>query len=624
MKMLPQILIAAVLVASSAVAGPQRPLILKNGQLQQLQAGDTLDASQAINVPAASLTGTVPVANGGTGTSSQTGSGSLVFSSAPTLTSPAITGGTASGTTVSGALAAPTGGTLSRTISQHMADEPNVLDYGADPTGTSDSAAAFNSAIAAAAANSGIAIHVPKGTYKIGSIPWGSAYRNIRIDAEPGVAWTGAGVTAGTGQLSTEWIFGHPLTNPWNATSGPSLNCYGLPQAGAGAPGTNVTQCWSTELSGKRGAGAAGNTGLLGYIGIDNGDSIDNGNVAEAVNIVTNIHNADNPVSNFGGVGLEIDMNIDVACRQASGGAQGWTTIGTPNCSSNSGAADNSTNPWTFTGVFVDSGGAGGPLQASLGGIGMQVKRDAGAWNFGFSCLWADTCFEAQAYNHALTIHTAYQNHTPNDPFCPSGSNSSNCAIRGGIFFDNAPYWANTLLAGAQLANGSDAIVLSRTTDSGPSGSFLRFRDHANSTDLFMVGATGSVSATGSIVINGAAGSYRPIWWQTSGSGRFEMGTTGEAETGSNAGSNFYFNAKTDGGASNHDVFNVNRATGVMTIDQALVLPAYNVSALPASPVTGEIVMVKDANSPTWGSALTGGGSTKCIALYNGSAWVAQ
>lgn len=34
-------------------------------------------------------------------------------------------------------------------------------------------------------------------------------------------------------------------------------------------------------------------------------------------------------------------------------------------------------------------------------------------------------------------------------------------------------------------------------------------------------------------------------------------------------------------------------------------------------------VWVTDASSPTWNSSLTGGGSTKCKASYNGSAWVA-
>lgn len=40
----------------------------------------------------------------------------------------------------------------------------NVLDYGADVTGTTDSASAFNAALSAAGAQ---AVYVPAGTYKI-------------------------------------------------------------------------------------------------------------------------------------------------------------------------------------------------------------------------------------------------------------------------------------------------------------------------------------------------------------------------------------------------------------------------------------------------------------------------
>lgn len=366
----------------------------------------------------------------------------------------------------------------------------NVLAYGADPTGVGDSAAAFYNAMLAAGA--GGTINVPLGIYTLNTLPWGSAFRNVNINAAPGVVWKGAAATAGRGGLSRYWIFGHPLTNPYNATSGPSLECTGLPQAGTGAPGTNVTECVSQELLGPYGnaspGSATGNTGLLSYVGLDNGDSIDNGNVGENLNIVTNIHNADNPVPSFGGVGIEVDMNVDVACRKTAGGAQGWTTVGAPHCSGNTGPADNSTHPWTFTGVFVDSGGAGGPHQVSLGGIGMQVKRDAGAWSVGYSCLYADSCIETDAYNHAMLIRTAYVYHTPNDPFCPG---RSNCTVQNGIYFDNAPYWANTLFAGSLLANGGDGLVIARATDTDPKGRFINFVNRANTESLVSIDTDG-------------------------------------------------------------------------------------------------------------------------------------
>lgn len=40
---------------SPALAAQQKPMVIKNGQLQQIQSGDTLDASQAVNVPSAGV-----------------------------------------------------------------------------------------------------------------------------------------------------------------------------------------------------------------------------------------------------------------------------------------------------------------------------------------------------------------------------------------------------------------------------------------------------------------------------------------------------------------------------------------------------------------------------------------
>lgn len=53
-------------------------------------------------------------------------------------------------------------------ISNRMADEVSVTDFGADPLGVIDSTAAFNSAASASGA-SGMSVYVPGGTYKLNS-----------------------------------------------------------------------------------------------------------------------------------------------------------------------------------------------------------------------------------------------------------------------------------------------------------------------------------------------------------------------------------------------------------------------------------------------------------------------
>jgi hypothetical protein len=47
------------------------------------------------------------------------------------------------------------------------------------------------------------------------------------------------------------------------------------------------------------------------------------------------------------------------------------------------------------------------------------------------------------------------------------------------------------------------------------------------------------------------------------------------------------------------------------------------VADLPASPAIGQRAYVTDASAPTFLGNLSGNGSIRCPAFYNGSAWVA-
>ena len=53
-----------------------------------------------------------------------------------------------------------------------------------------------------------------------------------------------------------------------------------------------------------------------------------------------------------------------------------------------------------------------------------------------------------------------------------------------------------------------------------------------------------------------------------------------------------------------------------------IATPGYTVSTLPSGMPTGARAYVTDANTCTFLGALTGGGSTFCPVVYNGSAWV--
>jgi hypothetical protein len=164
------------------------------------------------------VTGTLPVANGGTGVTTSTGSGANVLGTSPTIATPTISSPTVSGTlsgatgTFSGTLtanaltlpsqtakrvfAAPTGsagaptfrqlitddanytavaGATARTVTSRLNDVISVKDFGALCDGSTDDLAAFNAAITYTftTPNFGGQILVPDGTCVVsGPINW--------------------------------------------------------------------------------------------------------------------------------------------------------------------------------------------------------------------------------------------------------------------------------------------------------------------------------------------------------------------------------------------------------------------------------------------------------------------
>jgi len=122
------------------------------------------------------VTGTLPVANGGTGVTTSTGTGNTVLSASPTLTG-TMTAATISATTVnattgaftsvSGAVTA-TGSTTSRTLANRFGDPANVKDFGAVGNGVTNDTAAIQAAINYMNTTySGGIVFVPAGNYYV-------------------------------------------------------------------------------------------------------------------------------------------------------------------------------------------------------------------------------------------------------------------------------------------------------------------------------------------------------------------------------------------------------------------------------------------------------------------------
>ena len=97
------------------------------------------------------------------------------------------------GADISNALVLATGSTTPRPLSMRFAERPDVLDYGADPSGVADSAPAFAAAMAAVPTGGSARIVVPRGTYRLASPVNQPAGRKISVEFFEGAMLTGNG-----------------------------------------------------------------------------------------------------------------------------------------------------------------------------------------------------------------------------------------------------------------------------------------------------------------------------------------------------------------------------------------------------------------------------------------------
>lgn len=189
--------------------------------------------------------------------------------------------------------------------------------------------------------------------------------------------------------------------------------------------------------------------------------------------------------------------------------------------------------------------------------------------------------------------------------------------------------------AATQIAYWSDSDTLTGSNRWTISGNYFNLNENGLTNGFFYTenmgdwtynnGESGSDAL---IYINVANGSNALLEFTTgaSYSNRWSVGKEPTAESGSDVGSDFVIQRYNDSGTPQDTPFKITRSNGKVDIENDLVVGgsitagSSTVAGLP-TPATGMIRYVTDANAPSIGSTVAGGGAAFALVTYNGSNW---
>lgn len=171
---------------------------------------------------------------------------------------------------------------------------------------------------------------------------------------------------------------------------------------------------------------------------------------------------------------------------------------------------------------------------------------------------------------------------------------------------------ANVVMGDSDLAG---AVITAGTVDSTPVGSKQpstgAFTSLSASTSFTLGAGTVPAGTAGNVfpsaTLNAPAGWFRVFTYQTAGVKRWDLGTSGDAETGGNAGSIFFLNAFDDAGNFLNNLFNAYRNTGVFSINNVQIL---------AGTIAGAAISNSTASTPAAGDS---SGALATTAFVNGA-----
>jgi len=136
------------------------------------------------------------------------------------------------------------GGFVGRTVESKLGDIVSVTDFGADPTGVSDSSTAFNAAV-----NASLSVYIPAGTYRLAS---------GGVTLRPGSTIKGAGMGAATINIAAN-SNAFSLLNTAEAEAHITISDMTINSLGANTNGIWFRLCDTTVVQRVRFSGLTGN-----------------------------------------------------------------------------------------------------------------------------------------------------------------------------------------------------------------------------------------------------------------------------------------------------------------------------------------------------------------------------
>ncbi|MEP7454310.1 hypothetical protein [Phyllobacterium sp. SB3] len=202
----------------------------------------------------------------------------------------------------------------------------------------------------------------------------------------------------------------------------------------------------------------------------------------------------------------------------------------------------------------------------------------------------------------------------PGGPYQPLDSDLTAIAALSTTIYGRSLLTLANNAALATSLNGNWLPLTGGTLTGAVSGTALTLSGALNGTSATFSGAV-TIPATG-LRLNGNVGTARGIRFQTSGSDRWVLYTSGTAESGSDNGSNLELNRYNDAGTFLDTLISINRETGNTSLN-GTILANYGQIRFPATQnPTTQVNTLDDYEEGTWTPVVQFGGVSTGI-TYN-------